>query len=1130
MKRFLLDILLVMGMVMAVGCTKDETMGYSPEGDGSVIHFTHQNFDQVKFGSRGLAELQAEWRIDNIYVCIFETKGPLQGKRLYSHTFTQQELEASVNNVKTAGQKECWFVDNKSSKEDMNTNGCINLKIPTMQAANIYIISNVHLLDLSPELMDVQTSSEENINNLFVSSSSTSLYRTGLIMTGIERGVRTTDKNEILAADGSRVNIPMQRIDARISVNVKIDPERKAGDNRPFLRAFHPVKWELINMPRNMRLVSDDINDKIGQIKNYQYFDVPPTNFETAIDLPQVNIFGEKVVQHGFGFYMLENLQPQPKNDCKTFNDRDKRLKNPDGTHVGIKGDIWENAPEMSTYMRVTGQLEMIQRQVAGGDSKSRQLFADVVYYIHLGCGSEFDPEGLPMPGTSDYNDFSITRNTSYTYNITIKGVDNIMVEVETSKPGKPELVEENEPAAVGDTFEALESYYKFDSHFSQRTFRFRASHMKPNPEFGNKIKLTWYVETPFSVGSPLQIGSGSLDYKWVKFLRNKVKGNAYSHKNRYYPGDDYNTKYNPLDNERMMDVEEFTNYLIGQAYIYWGNQQPGATQRDHDFKPEIIDGKEEYCIWFTLFIDDYYYDKHPISGAPLDWSTFVNGRDRMMHLLCDNNRSLDEASSVTQSVTTVRQRPIQTPYDVGTSHNLKVWGVETINEPVITQPALKTQTVGGETVKIPDMDYYPTWFFTEDDAANNKFNNGVGPLSDYNGRINTDALLKLNAKPHWSNVLQVDKTAGNESKDWELPENDMPFLQNGKRTLLNSVLLRNRDANGNDIIEPNEIKWYVGSLPQLNVFYMGDTGVAGDAKFYPAKMINEFGKEWAAPPSWTGVPTSSFAQSPKWRSHIVTSTITSQANGPELMWAEEGLSVSRYSIFEWNAGLRGAYDIRCLRNLGNDDMAQPIAKVVVKKIVKPTANEQDDIYYFDLRRLNRESLRHRGERVDPNINILDPSSEWGENSYLPLGLETGAFIDVATIKTKIGFKDDPNASGEKNARDLARAIHTALQGGTKICPEGYRVLNVREAGLLCAYCTPGWWKGRSTYVATFWSLEQKAPADGQNGQDGKKVSWRVGYTDDATNKLFTLSISGTNGVRCVRDLDPNSFDWTGAQ
>ena len=1122
MKKIGIYIWLCLCGMLHTACTKDATLSSFYEEQGTVIEFTHENFERVQIGTRGLAELQAEWRIDNMYVCIFEAdpNSALYGKRLYSHTFLQPDLVATENAVRTAGLNECWFVDNKSADDDLPSHGCMNLKIPTMSKANIYLISNVHLLDLSPELLDVQTSSEENIHNLFVSSSSTSLYRTGLIMTGQTKEVKTVG-NKIQTASGQPVKVMLERIDARIEVNVQIDPERTADDKRPFLRAFHPVKWELVNMPKNMRLMNDNIADKQNQITQYEYFNVPPTNFEIATDLPLQNIFGEKVVQHSFGFYMLENLQPEPKNHCNTFNDRDRRTKNSKGEHIGVEGDIWVNAPERSTYMRIMGQLEMVQRNIEGGDSKSRQLFADVVYYIHLGCGNQLDASGKPVSGTSDYDDFSIRRNTSYTYNITIKGVDNIMVEVESSKSGKPEDVEENEPAATGDTFEALESYHKFDAHYAQRAFRFRAKHMMPNPEFGNKIKLTWYVETPFSSGSPLQIGAGGLDYKWVKFLRNRVVTGAdfnehYSHKNRYYPGDRFNEEHPALlEEDRMMDVEEFTNYLIHQAEIYWSNKQPGAAQRPHDFKPEIIDGKEEDCIWFTLFIDEYYYDKHPISGAAIDWATFVNGRDRMMHLLCDNTRSLDKASSVTQSVTTIRQRPIQTPYDLASSQKLNVWGVETINEPVIVKPSTKSQIIGGETVTIDDVEYYPTWFYSEDDAASGKTHNGAGVLTEYNGRLNTLKLIRSNTEKNWSSYFNIDKHGSNEQKDWELPENDLPFLKNGKRTLLNSVLMRNRDANANDLIDDDEIKWYIGSVDQLNVFYMGDTGVAGEAKFYPANMINEFDNgNWPSPPTWTNIGSSSFKGSPKWRSHIVTSTVTSNANGPELMWAEEGLSVSRYGAFEWNqTPLRGAYAIRCLRNIGQT--TDLIDKVVIVK-------KQGNDYYFDLRRLNRESLRHRGERVDPNINILDPSNEWGENSFLPLGLQTGVFIPNSEIKTKINYTKE--IAGEGNMRNFVRAIHAALQRDMKICPEGYRVLNVREAGLLLAYCSSDWWKDSSTFVSTFWSLEQKAPADGTNGT---KVSWRVG--NEAGNKLFTQSIDGTHGIRCVKDLDPHKFDWTDA-
>ena len=1159
---------LVMVLLAAVGCTKDETLYDFEAGQGEtlLIDFSHKNFEDLQLNTRGLAEEETEWRVSNMFVCIFENEGGLKGKRVYAHTFKNSDLVGSLGEVSAHPQdlNECWFVHNKSADSE-NTNGRLKLTMPSLVNGKVYLIANVNLLDLSPELLDIYTSTEENLRNLFVTASATTIYRTGLIMTGKVEGVKyvkdqpsnPSNKQGHLqyVADASKpVVINMKRIDARVSVNVRIQSQKERDDadkvaatpnESPYLRAFHPVKWELVNMPRNMRLVEDSMADDMKgdpeQAKKYRYFNLPESNFETVTPAvnddksKMTNLFGEQVTIHGFGFYMLENLQhdypTEPPGHKLTFHERDKRKKKTDGAYEGLEGqgDIWEFAPELSTYMKVSGQLEMVQRNLPGGSSASKQLFADVTYYIHLGCGAVYNAKGQKI-GESNYNDFSVRRNTKYTYNIKILGVNSILVEVNTSEGKVADQVEEHQPAVTGDTFEALEAYYKFDAHFSQRVFRFRAEHMQPNSE-GLVANLTWYVETPFSEGSPHVVGSsaGALDYKWVKFLRNNSttttdgKVTAYSKRNRYYPGDAYAQRTDIELHDRLMDVNVFTEYLINQAQLYWNNvNNPTGLQVNTDFAEEMIDGKKYHCIYFTLFIDEYFYDRHPISGAPLPWTEFVNCKDRMMHLLCSTNRSLDKDSSVTQSITTIRQRPIQTAYDIERSAGLKAWGLETVDEPVITQESVKSVEVGGESVSIPDMVSYPTWFRYENQPSD------VGTLNkanEYNGRYNSLANMGNNS---WLTYFDVTKFNPNnlndhqpatktgaqwESATWELPENGLSLLKIGKRTLVNSVLLRNRDQNGDGVIQTNEVLWYMASLAQLNELNLGDTGIAGEAKLYPADKPNYVGApddSWPTVlPAWVkGSLSPQETGNKKWRVHIVTSTVLDDKR-PQILWAEEGFSTSPYWT-DYVYGDKASYSMRCLRNLVNPEGENPSKEEIRTDELLDHLIFFDEVktqrgkkYFLNYSRINRESLRHRGVKVDVDLNILDPSILQAESAFLPLGLETGDFLPRADVATDIG-----STNGHEQ---FYRDVVSHLQQGRLICPPGWRVPNIREivSFYICCRDTQtdlNWWGGKGVMSCTEFDLGAKI---------NKTPSWSV------TPTLITNSLAEVDGIRCVRDWDP---------
>jgi hypothetical protein len=54
-----------------------------------------------------------------------------------------------------------------------------------------------------------------------------------------------------------------------------------------------------------------------------------------------------------------------------------------------------------------------------------------------------------------------------------------------------------------------------------------------------------------------------------------------------------------------------------------------------------------------------------------------------------------------------------------------------------------------------------------------------------------------------------------------------------GYRTLLHSILTRNRDNNGNGVIDAEELRWYITSLEQLYGLYIGELGMDADAKLY---------------------------------------------------------------------------------------------------------------------------------------------------------------------------------------------------------------------------------------------------------------------------------------------------------
>lgn len=78
-------------------------------------------------------------------------------------------------------------------------------------------------------------------------------------------------------------------------------------------------------------------------------------------------------------------------------------------------------------------------------------------------------------------------------------------------------------------------------------------------------------------------------------------------------------------------------------------------------------------------------------------------------------------------------------------------------------------------------------------------------------------------------------------------------------------VLARNRDNNGNGYIDPDEVRWYIGSLQQIYALYMGDLGMESDAQLYPTALAS--------------LPNSRVDGKWQWRNHIVCSNQTTITN-----------------------------------------------------------------------------------------------------------------------------------------------------------------------------------------------------------------------------------------------------------
>lgn len=1121
MKEIFRYMLLLASVILALSCERKEIAEPSIGVGNALVNikFGYRDFEKVNVETKATLDIIPESRVSNMFVFFFVGE-----KRVYSHYFDKSQMVASFNDLEEE-TTEAWIVNQRTETSQSNTNGALRLSVPQCSGAEIYLIANIDadMVNISPEKLNM-ISTRSELRHFVTTLNQEITSRNGLFpMVGTYAGnsgpatVDVTDKGIFPSGRTSgTISVTLERLDAKVMVNVRVATDNElevTGGGQTMtqtLKEFKPQSWQVVNLPKGCYLPAhhEGLDAESG------YFSTEPVMFETesSIDFSyKKNGKDTTVVSpvHGFSFYMLENHKTA-KNSVSSFNERERKNKDSAGK-FDVSDGIWTNAPEEGTYMIIKG--EVVMNVDVSATAKQQQLSADVTYYVHLGNISD------------SFDNYNINRNTIYTYTITIKGVNSIQVEVETSQSGDPEDVKETQPGAEGMVYIAKESIYTFDAHYGQRVFCFDADYVDPKA-------VTWYVRTPFGKeGTPEKIGDveipSGMDYDWVHFMVNKVSDSKsyqwksgstvnsgeldnypYSRKNQRYPGD---------GKPELMDVVQFVDFIrtekkkqlagkdcafrteFDQDWFDWYNKNnPNAQVKDPNTLVSDGNGNMVRGPWFrdkiyvTVFVDEFYYEKNPITGEEDSqlWKRFVNQPNRIMHVLCDNEKSLDGASSATGSVITIRQRSIQTPYNIDDPNLVSAWGCETEDE---------------------NADSY-LWFYPGESRSSSigTLAKNFGNTSLYNGLYNTVRIWGCMSGSSWKEVSWDDYLDYDRENDYT---NDLGynivFLNSDNACLQYSAMMRNRDNNGNGIIDPEEVRWYNASIGQLECMFFGELGLSEEAKLYPRKYSSkEKDDKYVYPSPYNGVP--------KWAIHIISSTIYAETNHPQVLWGEEGVSISSYR--QWGDY---AYAVKCVRNLGfktetldyftNDDEAHRPQDLII--VEKPSDSQitTSSVYKFDCSRVNSKSKRFKTS-VE-----LEPYDETSEMARLYDGFETGELFKGVSV----GIND-------------YYSLRTMLQSGKSPCPDGYRVPNIREAVAihLLANDSKNWWTPSDVtspinqsriYTSTYYSLGRLGNNKNPGADNTPRVSWNT--SSPLFGREGNINLNGHKCVyiRCVRDWDPSS-------
>ncbi len=477
---------------------------------------------------------------------------------------------------------------------------------------------------------------------------------------------------------------------------------------------------------------------KTFELKSWQVYNMPVNSYLIAQNTNYPNATysnsGELTTRtienniYSFDFYMQENLKnAQNVSEMKAYKDREKEEKDSNGKNTGT----YKYAEKNATFVEIKAKMNITNPSNPQNGIRT----ADVRYIIHLG-------------GVESISDFKSKRNKKYTYNVTINNVNEIIVEVNAGEDASGAR-----PGSEGDVVDSETRIYTLDAHYNCFNIGFTTEEIDD---------LSFIVQSPFGedvvysvkgkIGALENTDPNKGDWKWIKFQRTTdEKTIAKFHRD----GAEVINLY-----QLVKDVKEYAK----------------------------SQGSAKTTYWYTVFIDEYYYENPPTDRAKSQWGGdksqywkyFVNKDNRNFLLFLTPKYSADGESSYSTAKYMISQRSIQTYYNTeNLNKSGNALGMEHVNETGI-----------------------PKWGIDDSDWVDQ--NNGFYNTNYY--------FYTKNNAPKWDNFVNYSIS------------NDFPYTynMNAVEVAIAECLSRNRDDNGNGDIDLEELKWYLPSTNQLIKMFLG--------------------------------------------------------------------------------------------------------------------------------------------------------------------------------------------------------------------------------------------------------------------------------------------------------------------
>lgn len=605
---------LLLGVALLLSsCSEDIFPGGSESNEDVTISLAYSDVSPRDIVVNSRATDAEERHLDNLYIYIFDGNGNLKGYKGIEGEANLTQNTSSTNKAQITGIK------TRSGESYIYAVANISTGLYPVETSSGTVAANKLPINLNEETaraggydftLDQLKALTFKRNNTTIDITSAFLM-SGAVQDG--KLVNITTAGAIASGDDA---IRLSRIVSKVKFTIK------AAKTTGVTRSFKLETYDIMNIAVDGSLVGKidgNSRNKTTNVNNNIGNTVRPNDVENDAQF--------------FEVYLPENLQDAVNNVTTQAEREDDSQSIP---------KEFTNAPAKGTYVMLKGKYE----ETTSSSTKS----ADVTYYVHLGDCSR------------DKNNYDVERNCKYTYNITVAGVDKIIVEAKKESGA-------DQPGAEGVVLEygATGKNMTLDSHYEYMVMRFYQNDIQALKKAGKGYFYQVYAlgnhTDVINVGATTVGKKNDVDTSWIQFAikcRRDGSSSTYSEDktNRgtacSYPGTNANDLYT---------VDKFLKYLYDNA------NSTSIWTGGYDYN------KGSYYVDATCFISENYYKN-------LTWNQYVNDVDKRAFYVANEVKTSNDGRSVyAQTQYGLTQYNIQTFYDRSKAGSITAYGCETIND-----------------------------------------------------------------------------------------------------------------------------------------------------------------------------------------------------------------------------------------------------------------------------------------------------------------------------------------------------------------------------------------------------------------------------------------------------------------